>query len=71
MPDRSVRILLVALIALATTVFAGNPAPLPVRGLHVMAPDPAEVADCVRFIREVLPKEGVNVLIIEVNYHYQ
>jgi hypothetical protein len=72
MADRSVRIVLAALIALATAnVFAGNPAPLPVRGLHVMAPKPAEVADCVSFVREVLPKEGVNVLIIEVNYHYQ
>ena len=72
MAGRIVRILLAVLAALTTgTVFAGNPAPLPVRGLHVMAPKPSEVGDCVRFIREALPKEGVNVLIVEINYHYQ
>ena len=72
MTTRIVRVLLMALVAYAATAaFAGNPAPLPIRGLHVMAPKPAEVPDCVRFIREALPREGVNVLIFEVNYHYQ
>lgn len=72
MTARIVRALLTALVSSAiTTAFAGNPAPLPVRGLHVMAPKPAEVPDCVRFIRDALPKEGVNILILEVNYHYQ
>jgi hypothetical protein len=45
--------------------------PLPVRGLHVAAPKPDEMTDCLRFIREALPKEGVNVLVMEFNYHYQ
>jgi hypothetical protein len=72
MTARTVSILLIALAAvMATAAFAGNPAPLPVRGLHVMVPKPADVPDCARFIREALPKEGVNILILEVNYRYQ
>ena len=45
--------------------------PIPVRGLHVGAPKPEEIELAVRFIREALPKEGVNTLFIEFNYHYQ
>lgn len=45
--------------------------PLPVRGLHLSAPKPDEMADTLRFISEALPKEGVNVLVIEFNYRYQ
>jgi hypothetical protein len=36
-----------------------------------MAPKPDEMPDCLRFIREALPKEGVNVLVLEINYRYQ
>ncbi len=46
-------------------------ATLPVRGLHVAAPTPAEVPSAVQFIREALPKEGVNTLVLEINYRYQ
>lgn len=46
-------------------------ASLPVRGLHCAAPKPDEVAACARFIREVLPKEGVNVLVLEFGYRYR
>lgn len=45
--------------------------PLPVRGLHLMAPKPADIPMLTRFIREALPKEGVNTLVLEVNYRYQ
>ena len=44
---------------------------LPVRGLHLMAPKPAEMDLAVRFIRDALPKEGVNTLVMEFDYHYQ
>jgi hypothetical protein len=44
---------------------------LPVRGIHLSAPRPDEIALAERFIREALPKEGVNTLILEINYHYQ
>jgi hypothetical protein len=46
-------------------------AQLPVRGLHLGAPKPADVPLVERFITEALPKEGVNTLILEVNYQYQ
>ena len=46
-------------------------APLPVRGLHVRVLRPDEVDTATRFIREVLPKEGVNVLVLEFEYTYR
>ncbi|HLW80240.1 MAG TPA: family 20 glycosylhydrolase, partial [Terriglobia bacterium] len=45
--------------------------PFPIRGLHMAAPKPDEVPLCVRFIRDALPKEGVNVLVMEFDYRYQ
>ena len=46
-------------------------APLPVSGLHLLVPKPADVPLLVRFIREALPKEGVNTLVLEIDYEYQ
>jgi hypothetical protein len=45
--------------------------PLPIRGLHLSAPRSEEIPLCQRFIREALPKEGVNVLVMEFDYRYQ
>jgi hypothetical protein len=45
--------------------------PIPIRGLHCAAPTRDEVEMCAKFIREALPKEGVNLLVLEFNYHYQ
>jgi len=45
--------------------------PFPVRGIHLAAPNPEEIELAERFIREGLAKEGVNVLVLEVNYRYQ
>ena len=45
--------------------------PLPIRGIHLAAPMPDEMPLAERFIREALPKEGVNTLVLEVNYRYQ
>ena len=61
----------VAMIVTASLALGADPSPLPVRGLHVSAPKPDEMADCLRFIREALPKEGVNVLVVEFGYRYQ
>jgi len=44
---------------------------LPVRGLHVGVNGRGDVALWERFIREALPKEGVNTFVVELNYGYQ
>jgi len=43
---------------------------LPVWGLHVGLYRPGDAALWERFIRDALPREGVNVLVFEINYHY-
>jgi len=43
---------------------------LPVRGLHTFAPAKKDLAAALKFIREALPKEGVNTLIMEFNYNF-
>jgi len=45
--------------------------PLAVRGIHLASPKADEIPLAVKFIREALPKEGVNVLVLEINYHYK
>lgn len=44
--------------------------PLPVRGIHLAAPKPDELDLALRFIGEALPEEGVNVLVLEINYRF-
>src|SRR6266542_4513539 len=61
----------VALLGALAAMAAAAAAPTPVRGLHVMAPRPEDLDLALRFIREVLPKEGVNTLVLEINYHYR
>ncbi len=58
-------------LAFACSVLPLFAAAVPVRGLHIGGPSPADVPLLVRFITEALPKEGVNTLIIEVNYQYK
>ena len=58
-----------ALAAMVPTLSAGQ-SPLPVRGLFLLAPKPEEISLVVDFIRNVLPKEGVNVLVLEIDYRY-
>ncbi|HEV2424902.1 MAG TPA: family 20 glycosylhydrolase [Terriglobia bacterium] len=58
-------------IGLAAAGLAQAPTPLPVRGLYLGAPKPDEVPLVVNFIREALPKEGVNTLVMEFDYRYQ
>jgi hypothetical protein len=61
---------LIPIFVAASMARAASPAP-PVRGLHVGAPRHDDVALAVRFIREALPKEGVNTLVMEVNYGFR
>ena len=63
-------VLICALVAGGAARSATTPL-LPVRGLHLAAPKPADLPLCLRFIREALPKEGVNVLVMEFDYRYQ
>ena len=53
----------------------GNQTPptpdLPIRGLHMSAPGRADIALCTKFIRDALPMEGVNTLVLEIDYGYQ
>lgn len=70
-PEKPRPAALLALLLIA--VFAPRAAAqkLPVRGLHFSAPKPDEVDAAVRFIRETLPKEGVNTLVIEFGYRVE
>jgi len=43
---------------------------LPVRGLHVGAYGKGDMDLREKFIREALPEEGVNLLVVELNYSY-
>ena len=59
---------LCCLLSCAAAVMAQS---LPVRGLHLRAPLAEEMPLTEKFIREVLPKEGVNVLVMAFGYRYQ
>jgi hypothetical protein len=65
-------VLTVSLLNLVTgAATAVKAAQLPVRGLYLSVPKPVEVPMVVEFIRKVLPKERVNLLVMEINYRYQ
>jgi hypothetical protein len=57
-------------LASALALGAASPAP-PVRGLHLSAPSVDDLPLALRFIREALPKEGVNTLVLELDYRFQ
>jgi len=60
----------ILLLWAASVLHAASPSP-PIRGLHIAAPKADEIPLAVRFIQEALPREGVNVLVLEFNYRYQ
>lgn len=67
-------LLTVSTVLLATgfpCVVFGAPQDLPIRGLHLMAPSPDDVPLLVDFIEKDLAKEGVNTLILEINYQFE
>ncbi len=71
---RSINFGLIAIAAIAflpCTRLIARASPIPVRGLNLSAPKPDELPLAVKFIREVLPKAGVNVLVMEFDYRYQ
>jgi hypothetical protein len=53
-----------AALTLAPNLSAG-----PLKGLHLAAPRPDGMDAALRFIQESLPREGVNTLFLEFNYH--
>jgi hypothetical protein len=57
------------LLAAAPHALAADGGPLPVRGLHVAAPMPDEMDLALRLIA-ALAKEGVNTLVVEINYRF-
>lgn len=62
---------LLALTLLGPMILAAaSPAP-PIRGLHLSAPSADDLPLVLRFVKEALPKEGVNVLVMEFNYKFQ
>lgn len=62
---------IMSLTLIGASVYSADTDSLPIRGLHCGVPGPDDVALCAQFIREALPKEGVNVLVLEINYKYQ
>jgi hypothetical protein len=44
---------------------------LPVKALLLTVPDPEDVPEFCQFIKEALPKEGVNTLVLRIRYSYQ
>jgi hypothetical protein len=62
-----VYLLCLALVCAATACAQ----PVPIRGIHLAAPMPDEMALADRFIKDALAKEGVNVLVLEFNYRFQ
>jgi hypothetical protein len=70
-----VTVLLVCMASLAVALAGEAPQrevgpTLPVRGLHVFAPAKKDLAAALDFIRDSLPTEGVNTLIMEFNYSF-
>lgn len=47
-----------------------KPEALPVRGIHLAAPGKSDFPQALAFVRDVLPKEGINTLILEFNYQF-
>jgi Glycosyl hydrolase family 20, catalytic domain len=64
------RNLSLAMLSTALWLHAASPSP-PIRGLHLSAPSAEDIPLAVRFIQEALPKEGVNLLVLEIDYRYQ
>ena len=65
----AVACLVVAAVASGGEAREGGAA-LPVRGLHTFAPARKDLGAALAFIREALPREGVNTLIMELNYNF-
>src|SRR5438067_662372 len=60
----------VLLLPVLTATLAWG-AGLPVRGIHMGAPRSGDLPLLLRFIKEGAPQEGVNTIVLEINYRYQ
>ncbi|HTS67502.1 MAG TPA: family 20 glycosylhydrolase [Terriglobia bacterium] len=69
-PTKRFLLTLLTLAFLPVIPLTAGSNPLPVRGLNLTAPKPDELPLALRFIRDALPKEGVNVLVMEFDYRY-
>ena len=73
-PPLSTRVLLAVLLlhsaAAAGPIQDPGHGALPVRGIHLSAPGKNDLSTALAFISEVLPKVGVNTLILEFNYSF-
>jgi hypothetical protein len=45
--------------------------PLPVRGLHLSAPDTKNIGMLTTFIKDAFPREGVNTFVLEFDYRFK
>ncbi|CAN5554806.1 family 20 glycosylhydrolase [soil metagenome] len=59
------------MLGLISLAIALQVTPMPIRGLHFFAPSPADIPITTKFIREELPKQGVNTLVVEFDFNYQ
>ena len=58
-------------IVLISAAHAAASTPFAVRGIHFLPPKAADVPLLVKFIREGMPRAGMNTLVLEIDYHYQ
>lgn len=80
-PCAGARLSLLATVAVSCLALAALAAPppgparadavkLPIRGIHLSAPSKRDLPAALVFIREALPKEGVNTLILEFDFSF-
>ena len=69
-PTRRLAWLALTVASAASSLALDSVSKLPVRGLHLSAPAKRELPAALQFIRESLPKEGVNTLILEFDYDF-
>jgi hypothetical protein len=63
-------LLLLAIVSFSLFGGEAEKSAFPIRGLHCFAPQKSQLELCEKFVREVLPKEGVNTLVLEFNYAF-
>ena len=71
MPYRTLATLGLFWIVVLVACDLGAAERLPVRGIHLAAPKTADVPLLIRFIREAMPREDANTLVLEINYRFQ
>ncbi|MDR3688824.1 MAG: family 20 glycosylhydrolase [Fimbriimonas sp.] len=61
-------------VLLAVTLMQGARSPLPqmpIRGIHLSAPETSQIPIFTKFVRDAFPKEGVNTLVLEFDYRFK